>query len=132
MSLEIRIAPHGCSEYDAAVGLRRAVLRAPLGLDFTPEQLNAEAVDTHFVAVDDDGLIGAVVMTPYSATTVKLRQMAVSPVAQGRGIGAALVPTTSVDQYAATMGAWFGVSSSDLATIFPNLGNFSRTNLGFV
>ena len=48
------------------------------------------------------------------------------------GAGAALVPTTSVDQYAATMGAWFGVSSSDLATIFPNLGNFSRTNLGFV
>ncbi len=91
MSLEIRIAPHGCSEYDAAVGLRRAVLRAPLGLDFTPEQLNAEAVDTHFVAVDGDGLIGAVVMTPYSATTVKLRQMAVSPVAQGRGIGAALL-----------------------------------------
>jgi uncharacterized protein (DUF1501 family) len=48
------------------------------------------------------------------------------------GIGAALIPTTSVDQYAATLGAWFGVSASDLATIFPNLGNFSRGNLGFV
>jgi uncharacterized protein (DUF1501 family) len=48
------------------------------------------------------------------------------------GVGAALVPTTSVDQYAATLGAWFGVSASDLATIFPNLGNFSQRDLGFV
>ena len=48
------------------------------------------------------------------------------------GVGAALVPTTSVDQYAATLGAWFGVGTSDLATIFPNLKNFSSANLGFV
>jgi len=48
------------------------------------------------------------------------------------GNGAALIPTTSVDQYAATMGAWFGVPASNLAAIFPNLGNFSRSNLGFV
>jgi uncharacterized protein (DUF1501 family) len=46
--------------------------------------------------------------------------------------GGALIPTTSVDQYAATLGAWFGVSASDLASIFPNLRNFSRANLGFV
>ncbi len=48
------------------------------------------------------------------------------------GVGAALVPTTSVDQYAATLGSWFGVGTSDLATIFPNLRNFSTANLGFV
>lgn len=47
-------------------------------------------------------------------------------------VGGALVPTTSVDQYAATLGAWFGVSDGDLHTIFPNLRNFSRPNLGFV
>ena len=43
-----------------------------------------------------------------------------------------LIPTTAVDQYAATLGAWFGVGAGDLATIFPNLGQFSRPNLGFV
>jgi uncharacterized protein (DUF1501 family) len=43
-----------------------------------------------------------------------------------------LIPTTSVDQFAATMGAWFGVSNTDLNTIFPNLRNFARPNLGFV
>ena len=44
----------------------------------------------------------------------------------------ALIPTTSVDQYAATLGAWFGVAPAALAAIFPRLGNFARPNLGFV
>ena len=46
--------------------------------------------------------------------------------------GNALIPTVSVDQYGATLGAWFGVSASNLATIFTNLPNFSVQNLGFV
>jgi len=47
-------------------------------------------------------------------------------------VGAALLPTTSVDQYASTLGTWFGVQSSELDAIFPNLRNFSSRNLGFV
>jgi uncharacterized protein (DUF1501 family) len=43
-----------------------------------------------------------------------------------------MVPTTSVDQYGATIGAWFGISNTDLNTIFPNLRNFARPNLGFM
>ncbi len=91
MTLTLRLAPHASPDYQAAVALRRAVLRTPLGLDFTPEQLAAEVADTHVVAFDGDRLVGAVVMTPYSAQTVKLRQMAVSPDAQGQGVGAALL-----------------------------------------
>jgi len=40
-----------------------------------------------------------------------------------------LIPTTSTDQYAATLAAWFGVAPSDLATLFPNLNKFSRHRL---
>jgi uncharacterized protein (DUF1501 family) len=47
-------------------------------------------------------------------------------------VGSALIPTTSVEQYASTLGSWFGVQTSDLDAIFPNLRNFSSRNLGFV
>jgi uncharacterized protein (DUF1501 family) len=46
--------------------------------------------------------------------------------------GGLWIPTTSVDQYAATLASWFGVSAGDMATIFPNLGRFASANLGFV
>jgi uncharacterized protein (DUF1501 family) len=42
------------------------------------------------------------------------------------------IPTTSVDQYAATLASWFGVANTDLPTIFPNLANFTAPNLGFM
>lgn len=42
------------------------------------------------------------------------------------------IPTTSLDQYAATLGAWFGVPDADLLRIFPNLANFAPQRLGFV
>jgi uncharacterized protein (DUF1501 family) len=43
-----------------------------------------------------------------------------------------LLPTTSVDQYAATLGKWFGLSDSQLLDVMPNLGNFSTKNVGFM
>jgi uncharacterized protein (DUF1501 family) len=45
-----------------------------------------------------------------------------------------MIPTTGVDQYAATLARWFGVSDTDLLTVLPNLKNFdvSARNLGFV
>ena len=42
------------------------------------------------------------------------------------------IPSTSVDQYAATLASWFGVASTDLPSIFPNLANFTSANLGFL
>ncbi len=42
------------------------------------------------------------------------------------------IPTTSVDEYAATLATWFGVSTTDLPTVLPNIGRFARPNLGFL
>lgn len=38
-----------------------------------------------------------------------------------------LLPTTSVDQYAATMAKWFGVADSEMAGVLPKIGNFGGT-----
>ena len=43
-----------------------------------------------------------------------------------------LLPSTSVDQYAATLARWFGVSDTDLKLVVPNIINFSSSNLGFM
>ena len=42
------------------------------------------------------------------------------------------IPTTSVDEYAATLAKWFGVTPTDLNTIFPNLPRFANPDLGFM
>jgi uncharacterized protein (DUF1501 family) len=48
-------------------------------------------------------------------------------VGQGR-----LLPSTGVDQFAATMARWFGVAESELPSVLPNIGNFSDTDVGFL
>ena len=48
-------------------------------------------------------------------------------VGQGR-----LLPTTAVDQLAATLATWMGISSTDLATVLPQIVNYSTRNLGFM
>jgi uncharacterized protein (DUF1501 family) len=48
-------------------------------------------------------------------------------VGQGR-----LLPTTSVDEFAATLARWFGCNTGELPGILPNVGNFTNTDLGFV
>jgi uncharacterized protein (DUF1501 family) len=43
-----------------------------------------------------------------------------------------IIPTQAVDQYAATLASWFGVDSGGVNDIFPNLGRFPSSNLGFM
>jgi uncharacterized protein (DUF1501 family) len=50
----------------------------------------------------------------------------------GAGAHGRWIPTTAVDQYAATLATWFGVASNALPTVFPNLGRFASPNLGFL
>lgn len=42
------------------------------------------------------------------------------------------IPTTSTDQFGATLASWFGLTAAQLPAVFPNLGNFAQANLGFV
>ncbi len=42
------------------------------------------------------------------------------------------IPTTSVEQYAATLARWYGLPENQLGEVFPNIGNFNGSNLGFM
>ena len=42
------------------------------------------------------------------------------------------IPKIAVDQYSATLAKWFGVSSSNMGTVFPNIGHFATPDLGFM
>jgi uncharacterized protein (DUF1501 family) len=48
------------------------------------------------------------------------------------GLNGRWVPTTGSVQYAATLAQWFGVTSAQLPMIFPNIGSFATSKLGFV
>jgi uncharacterized protein (DUF1501 family) len=51
----------------------------------------------------------------------------------GTGARGRWIPTTSVEQYAATLARWYGLPEADMPAVFPNYNNFiANTNLGFM
>lgn len=46
--------------------------------------------------------------------------------------GGRMIPSTSADQYAATLARWFGIPDTDLDIVAPNLANFAQRDLGFL
>jgi GNAT superfamily N-acetyltransferase len=89
--LTIREVTHGSPDYWATVELRDSVLRASLGLRFSPEELQAEHDSRHFACYDGDRLVACLVLRPLNQGDVQMRQVAVLPELQRRGIGRALV-----------------------------------------
>lgn len=89
--MALKIIEHGSKEYRQMVDLRFQLLRKPLGLDFTAEDLEKEKDDILIGIFDDDLLEGCCILTKIAPQTVKLRQMAVNSGLQGKGIGRVLM-----------------------------------------
>ena len=82
---------HGTKEYQQMVKLRSDILRRPLGLTYTPEELAREKEDILIGAFDDDEMLACCLLTKVDNKCLKLRQMAVQNNLQGKGIGASMM-----------------------------------------
>lgn len=89
--LDIRIVEFNTDLQRESVELRYKVLREPLGLVYTPEQLADEKEEIHIVAVAANRVVGVLLLKPMDAGIIKMRQVAVAAEWQQQGIGRQMV-----------------------------------------
>ena len=82
---------HGSKEYQQMVALRLEILRKPLGLSFTPDELEKEKEDILLGAFEEEKILACCLLSKQDNATIKLRQMAVQNNLQGKGIGASIM-----------------------------------------
>jgi GNAT superfamily N-acetyltransferase len=89
--MALKIIDHGSNEYRQMIKLRDDILRKPLGLGFTPGELEKEKDNMLIGAFEDEDMLGCCMLVEENKETVRLRQMAVLNDLQGKGIGRALM-----------------------------------------
>jgi GNAT superfamily N-acetyltransferase len=89
--MALKIIDHGTKEYLQMVKLRDDMLRKPLGLSFSKEELENEKENLLIGAFEDDRLLGCCMIVEEKPGQARLRQMAVLNDLQGKGIGRALM-----------------------------------------
>jgi len=89
--MDIRLIDIDSSEYEAMKQLRLDVLLNPIGVPASYINPQKEKTDLLVGAYENEVLIGCCVLTPLDNELIQLRQMAVQPHLQGKGIGAAIV-----------------------------------------
>jgi ribosomal protein S18 acetylase RimI-like enzyme len=87
----VKEIPYGSALYAQMKELRESVLRHPLGLILTENDIQGEEDQIHIAAIENNAVVGTVILKPLSNDVVKLRQMAVAPEMHGRGVGRDLV-----------------------------------------
>jgi predicted GNAT family N-acyltransferase len=84
----IRVQDH---EYELEKGLRNRVLRLPLGLVLSEQDVREEDQQIHLVAMDSRGQVVGCALVAFNQNAARIRQMAVDESCQGQGIGTELV-----------------------------------------
>ena len=82
---------HGTKEYQQMVKLRNEILRKPLGLSLSPDELAKEKEDILIGAFDEEQMLACCMLTREDKNSLRLRQMAVQNNLQGKGIGASMM-----------------------------------------
>jgi GNAT superfamily N-acetyltransferase len=81
----------GSANYRDALRLREEVLRKPLGLPLSAEDVAGENESFHLGCFDGERLVGTLILKPVDETTARMRQVAILPETQGKGAGSDLV-----------------------------------------
>ncbi len=89
--MALKIIDHGSREYQQMVQFRTDILRKPLKLTLTPEELEKEKDEILIGAFEEEKMLGCCMLITVDPSTVRLRQMAVLNNLQGKGIGRALM-----------------------------------------
>ncbi|KIC89199.1 GNAT family N-acetyltransferase [Flavihumibacter sp. ZG627] len=85
--MALKIIDHGSPEYKQMVQLRLDILRKPLGLGFTPEELEKEKNEILIGAFEEEKMLACCMLIKEAPGVARLRQMAVMNNLQGKGIG---------------------------------------------
>lgn len=89
--MALKIIDYGTADYNKMLEVRYEILRKPLGLTFSEAELEKEKEDILIGCFEDDELEGCCILSKQDNHTIRLRQMAVSKVLQGKGIGRVLM-----------------------------------------
>lgn len=89
--MQIEVLEFGSLLQKQSILLRDTILRKPLGLQFTPDELEQEHSQIHIAAIENQEVKGILLLNPITATEIKMRQVAVANIDQGKGIGNKLV-----------------------------------------
>ena len=90
-SMALKIIDYGTHEYKLMIKLRDDLLRKPLGITFSKEELEKEKDNILIGAFDDDDILGCCMLVEQDSKIVKLRQLAVLNTLQGKGVGTAIL-----------------------------------------
>ena len=82
---------HNSPAYWEIIDLRDRILRKPLGLEFTKQELMAESNQFHFGYYKDEELVGCLVFVDKGNLELKMRQVAIDEEFQGLGVGSKMV-----------------------------------------
>jgi len=77
----------GSPEFDVSLKIRHEVLRAPLGMEFDPNDISLEAEDYHIACWLEDDIVGSLIVKKIDETTAKIRQVAITAKQHGKGYG---------------------------------------------
>jgi predicted GNAT family N-acyltransferase len=89
--MTIKLIPYNSETYHSMVGLRYEILRKPLGLAFTEEELAKDEKDVLVGAFEGDKLIGCCILTHINPLFLKLRQMGIILSQHGKGVGRSIL-----------------------------------------